>query len=124
MDAIAMDKAGYPNSVAFMGTAFTPHQIDAIKALRCEVICCLDNDNAGQSATYKLVEELSSRMIKCRVIKPEADSKDVDEMFNAGGKAEVDRYLSNTLSSLEFRIVYSYQQINPDNHGEKKEFVA
>ena len=116
MDAIAMDKAGYSNSVAFMGTAFTPHQIDAIKALRCEVICCLDNDNAGQSATFKLVEELSSRMIKCRVIKVSSDSKDVDEMLSTGGKQLVDAYLSNTLSALEFRIMYSYQQINPDKN--------
>ena len=123
MDVIAMDKAGYPNSVAFMGTAFTPHQIDVIKSLRCEVVCCLDNDNAGQSATYKLVEELSSRKIRARVIKVSNDSKDVDELFNTGGKAAVDNYLSSTLSSLEFKIMYSYRQINPDNHNEKKEFV-
>jgi len=87
------------------------------------VVCCLDNDNAGQSATYKLIEELSSRKIKARVIKVSNDSKDVDELFNSGGKEAVDAYLSSTLSSLEFKIMYSYRQINSDNHNEKKEFV-
>ena len=51
MDTIRLWVNGVKNVVALQGTALTKEQISLLKKLRCKIILCLDNDNAGELAT-------------------------------------------------------------------------
>lgn len=55
MDAIKMSAKGFKNVVALMGVALSKEQIDILKRLKVPVILMLDNDNAGEEATIKMV---------------------------------------------------------------------
>lgn len=58
-DVVAMIEAGYPNTIAISGTAFDNTHINRIKIAfknktSAKYILCLDNDEAGQEAIYKI----------------------------------------------------------------------
>ena len=56
VDVIAMTQAGFPNTVAPLGTALTAEQC-ALLWTMCETpILCFDGDKAGRKAAYRAVE--------------------------------------------------------------------
>lgn len=122
MDAIALSKIGINNVVAIMGTSFTENQIKAIKRLNVKVVMSLDNDDAGQDATFKIISELEKNHINVSVVAKDKFGKDLDELLKLG-KDKVIQYLSNQLSPLDFKISYQFSRINVENYEEKKDFV-
>jgi len=122
MDVIALSKIGINNVVAIMGTSFTENQIKAIKRLNVKVIMALDNDDAGQDATFKIINELEKQHISISVVTKDKNGKDLDELLKIG-KDKVISYLNNQLSPFDFKISYQFSKINTENYEEKKEFV-
>ena len=78
MDAIRLYISGIKNVVALMGTALTKEQIAIIKKLRCKVILMLDNDNAGEKATFDNSNLLEKEKIEVNVVRLTGE-KDPDE---------------------------------------------
>jgi DNA primase len=56
MDVIAMSLAGFPESVAPLGTALTEDQIKLLWRMTPEPILCFDGDAAGRKAAFRAVE--------------------------------------------------------------------
>ena len=56
MDVIALAQAGFPGAVAPLGTAVTEEQIAELWRLAEEPVICLDGDQAGRRAGYRLIE--------------------------------------------------------------------
>ncbi len=56
MDVIALTRAGFANSVAPLGTALTPDQLQLLWRMAPEPIMCFDGDSAGQKAAHRAVE--------------------------------------------------------------------
>jgi DNA primase len=56
MDVIAMDSAGFANTVAPLGTALTIEQIQLLWRMASEPILCFDGDQAGKKAAFRAVE--------------------------------------------------------------------
>jgi len=56
MDVIALDRAGFANAVAPLGTALTERQLAELWRLAREPVLCLDGDAAGQRAAAKVAE--------------------------------------------------------------------
>jgi DNA primase len=56
MDAIAMALAGFPETVAPLGTALTEDQIKLLWRMAPEPILCFDGDAAGRKAAFRAVE--------------------------------------------------------------------
>jgi DNA primase len=56
MDVIALNRAGFANAVAPLGTALTEQQIELLWRMAGEPIICLDGDAAGQRAAAKAAE--------------------------------------------------------------------
>lgn len=58
MDAISLANAGIKNTVATMGTAVSPEQLNmaarSAEKMQCRVVLCFDNDQAGMSAVERL----------------------------------------------------------------------
>lgn len=56
MDVIALSEAGFPQSVAPLGTAITPEQLHLLWRMVPEPIMCLDGDEAGWRAALRASE--------------------------------------------------------------------
>lgn len=56
LDAIMMHQAGYPNTVATMGTACTKHHLEHISKFTKNINLVYDGDEAGQDAMQKIIE--------------------------------------------------------------------
>jgi DNA primase len=58
MDVIALSEAGFPQTVAPLGTALTEDHIKLLWRLAPEPILCFDGDNAGEQAAARAVERV------------------------------------------------------------------
>lgn len=58
LDVIAMQKAGFEESVATLGTAVTKNHLTKLWKIADEIIFCLDGDIAGQKAMKKAIDLL------------------------------------------------------------------
>lgn len=56
MDVIAMAAARFTNSVAPLGTALTPEQVQLLWRMAEEPVLCFDGDAAGRKAAFRAVE--------------------------------------------------------------------
>jgi DNA primase len=56
MDAIALALAGFPQTVAPLGTALTEDQIKLLWRMAPEPVLCFDGDAAGRKAAFRAVE--------------------------------------------------------------------
>src|SRR6476659_7458897 len=56
VDVIAMVNAGYPATVAPLGTALTEDQLGLLWKMADEPILCFDGDSAGRRAAYRAVD--------------------------------------------------------------------
>jgi DNA primase len=51
-----MDKAGFPHTVAPLGTALTEDQLTLLWRMAEEPILCFDGDGAGRRAAYRAID--------------------------------------------------------------------
>jgi DNA primase len=58
MDVIALHQAGFANSVATLGTAFTERQMEQLWLLAPEPIICFDGDRAGEAAAARAIDRM------------------------------------------------------------------
>ena len=56
MDAISLSEAGFPETVAPLGTALTEEQVKLLWRMADEPILCFDGDSAGRKAAFRAVE--------------------------------------------------------------------
>jgi DNA primase len=58
MDVIALHQAGFTNTVATLGTAFTERQMELLWQLAAEPIVCFDGDRAGEAAAARAIDRM------------------------------------------------------------------
>lgn len=103
MDAIRLSANGIKNVIALMGTSLTSNHIDLLKKLRVKVILCLDNDDAGLTATINNGMMLIKNNVEVGIIRL-SDSKDPDEYILKNGIDSFKNLLKEPISYFEFRI--------------------
>ncbi len=91
VDVIAMVTAGYPATVAPLGTALTEDQLGLIWKMADEPILCFDGDNAGLRAAYRAVDLAMPRLKPGKSLKfallPQG--QDPDDLVRSGGRDAV-----------------------------------
>jgi DNA primase len=96
VDVIAMVTAGYPATVAPLGTALTEEQLGLIWKMADEPILCFDGDKAGQRAAFRAVDMALPRLKPGKSVRfallPEG--QDPDDLVRAGGREAVAEVLS------------------------------
>ena len=103
MDAIAMHSAGFKNTVAALGTAFTDSQLKLCSRFAEEVVFFFDADNAGQKAALRAIQmmmdylkKLTGINIRIRIAKV-PDGKDPDEYIKTNGAEKFKDVVKNAL---------------------------
>ena len=106
MDVIASYRAELYECVCLMGTAMTKEHALKLKQYNCDVIMCLDGDNAGISATIKALDTLQKNGINAyAVLLP--DNLDPDEYIKKYGKEQFrDIFEKELVDSYTFRYEY------------------
>jgi DNA primase len=85
-DVLALHQAGITESVAVMGTAITPDQLQMLSGVTENVVLALDADRAGADAMIRAQRVAGSRRMTLRVAAMPEDA-DPAEML-AGGSAD------------------------------------
>ncbi|HET7912697.1 MAG TPA: DNA primase, partial [Pseudolabrys sp.] len=91
VDVIAMVSAGYPATVAPLGTALTEDQLGLLWKMADEPILCFDGDSAGVRAAYRAVDLAMPRLRPGKSLRfallPQG--QDPDDLVRSGGREAV-----------------------------------
>lgn len=111
MDVITMHQAGFDNTVASLGTAFTSQHAMLLKRYVNEVVLSYDSDTAGQNAALRAIPILKE--VGCRVrVLDLTPYKDPDEFIKALGREALEERLDKAMSSLMFEVKVLSKQYN------------
>jgi DNA primase len=86
-DVIAMSEAGFPETVAPLGTALTPDQCELLWRMSEEPILCFDGDSAGRKAAYRAIDTALPLLGDQRTFRFALlpDGVDPDDLARSGG---------------------------------------
>ena len=104
MDVVSLHQAGFTNTVAALGTSFTPEQAKLLTKYTNEIILMLDADAAGQKAMRRAGEILKNTGLKVRVVLV-PDGKDPDEYIKKNGAARFKALLDGAVSEIEYKLL-------------------
>ncbi len=122
MDVIAMHKAGFKNTVACLGTAFTVKHAKQLKLVSSNIVVCLDGDSAGLNAANKIVDVLANEGFVVRVVKL-PNGNDPDEYIKENGIAKMQEQIDSAVDYIDFQIDFFAKDVNFDKSDEKAKFV-
>ncbi len=103
LDCIALHSAGFPNTVAALGTAFTAEQARELRKVTPNVFVCFDADGAGRAATAKSIELLRDVGCNARVVELPA-GEDPDSFVRAHGADQFRARLAAAMPWLQYQI--------------------
>lgn len=104
MDVIQLSQAGFPESVAALGTSITPEHVKRLFKLTDRVYFSFDGDGAGRKAARRALEAalpvLTDTQQACFVLLP--PEHDPDSLIKAKGPEAYERELENALTLSAF----------------------
>src|SRR6266566_7967396 len=96
IDVIAMVGAGFPASVAPLGTALTENQLALLWKMADEPILCFDGDKAGQKAAWRAADLALPHLLPGKSLRfallPEG--QDPDDLARSGGRGAIEEVIS------------------------------
>jgi DNA primase len=115
-DVVAMHQAGFTETVAPLGTALTPEQVEVLRRLADTVLLCFDGDKAGRAAVLRAIPMLVTAGIESKVVRlPEGE--DPDTLVRKGGPEALEKALGEArpvvdafLDDIWFRTERSAEQ--------------
>lgn len=122
MDVIALHQAGFTNTVAALGTAFTPEMAKLLSRYASEILLCFDNDDAGQKATKRAIETFGSVGMKVRVIRM-SGGKDPDEIIKKYGPEKFRSFITGAANDIEYKILEQKSKYDIESSDGKLEFL-
>ncbi|MCR4611923.1 MAG: DNA primase [Lachnospiraceae bacterium] len=103
MDVIALQKAGFDNAIAALGTALTKDHVSRLKRGGKKVYTCFDSDTAGIDATLRAIGMFKLLDVDCKVITM-GDYKDPDEFIKANGTEAFEDRIKKAENAFIFAI--------------------
>jgi len=123
MDAIALHAAGFTNTVASLGTAFTEEQGTLLKRSASRVLLSFDSDEAGQRAARLALSIADRTGLDVAVVKIEG-AKDPDELLRElGGKAQYQVALDKAISVGDFLLDAAVVGRDMNSSSDRRAFV-
>ena len=96
VDVIAMVGAGFPASVAPLGTALTENQLALLWKMADEPILCFDGDKAGQKAAWRAADLALPHLLPGKSLRfallPEG--QDPDDLARSGGRGAIEEVIA------------------------------
>lgn len=122
MDVIAMHQAGFNQTIASLGTAFTPGHAKLIKRHVKEVVILYDSDGAGQKAALRAIPILRNEGIKVKVLQLK-EGKDPDEFLKTHGYEAMKKLIEEAPVDIWFQVLHVEKKYQLSNPEEKVKFL-
>lgn len=123
MDVIALQKAGFSNAVASLGTALTKDQAKLLRRYTRRIVVVYDSDKPGIQATLRAGEILREAGFRVDVLSL-VGAKDPDEFLKAQGSEEFKKALDQAKPYIEFKYYVYIQEHTVHSAPEKRELVS
>ena len=123
MDVISLHQAGFENTVAPLGTAFTTEQANLLSRYTKEIVLMLDADAAGQKAVRRASGLLENTGLSVRVVVV-PDGKDPDEYIKKNGKERFAALLEGAVSDMEYKLLTAAKDIDLNNEDGRLKYLA
>lgn len=108
-DVVSAYEMGIKNIVALMGVELTDEHMELIKDLNVTVTLCLDNDNAGRAAMYKIILSLLAEDIEVNVINTQSLNKGKDMNDFLLNEVSLDQLKLHKISAIEFIFEQTFE---------------
>lgn len=122
MDVIAMHQAGFSQTVASLGTAFTSGHAKLLKRHTKEVVILYDSDGAGQKAAMRAIPILRQEGLKVKVLLLQ-EGKDPDEYLKTHGYDAMKALLEGAPADVWFQVHQIEQKYTLEVPEEKVKFL-
>ena len=123
MDVISLHQAGFTNTVAPLGTAFTIEQANLLARYTKEIVLMLDADAAGQKAVKRAAELLQNTGLSVRVVVV-PDGKDPDEYIKKNGADRFSALLTGAVSDIEYKLLTAAAGIDLASDDGRLKYLA
>jgi DNA primase len=123
MDVISLHQRGIKNTVASLGTAFTPRQGELLKRYSSNIVIAYDSDAAGQAATVKGMDVLEAAGCKVRIIEL-PDGKDPDEFVRQYGNEGFKELIQEALPLIDYKIKLLEKRYDVNDRRQKLDYLA
>ncbi len=95
VDVIAMTQAGFPQTVATLGTALTPDHCPLLWSIASEPILCFDGDKAGHKAAFRAIDTAlpligAGKSLRFAML---PEGQDPDDLARSGGPQAIGEVL-------------------------------
>ena len=125
MDVIALQQAGFTNSVAALGTAFNLDHVLAMKRTfrgKDKVILTLDSDSAGRTSARKAINTLREGGYEDVRVLDMSPAKDPDEFIKTYGAQGYAERIEQALDSFRFEVKCKRNDFDLANPDQKTAF--
>lgn len=123
MDVISLHQAGFENTVAALGTAFTEEQAKLLSRYTKEIVLLMDSDAAGQKAMKRAGAILQNTGLDIRVVLL-PDGKDPDEYIKKNGAARFKALLEGAVSEIEYKLLTAIEGIDTNSDDGKLQYLS
>jgi DNA primase len=123
MDVISLHQAGFRNSVATLGTAFTPTHIPVIEKYTHNLVLTFDGDGAGQKAAMRTIKALDFSDVQVKVLSM-SPCKDPDEFIKTFGAEEYQNRIMRSVDQTDFQLKYMAGQYDLDDPKQRQEYLT
>lgn len=111
MDVISLHQAGFENTVAALGTAFTVEQGKLLSRYTKEIVITLDSDSAGQKAVQRALAIMKDSGIPMRVVVL-PQGKDPDEFIKNNSPEKFRALIENAITDIEYKLNQAAKEFN------------
>jgi DNA primase len=119
MDTIALQEAGFFNTVAVSGTALTEKHLSIVKRLTSKVYLCFDSDKAWEKATKASLELMKNKGFEVKIILL-PKWKDPDDIVKSG--KDFQTFIDHAFTPIWYCIKKS--NLNLNSIEDKKKVLA
>ncbi len=123
MDVVSLCQSGIPNTIAGLGTAFTPEQASLLKRYAGQIYVCYDGDEAGQAAALKAIDILTEAGNKVKIVSF-SGAKDPDEYIAKKGAESFRKCISDAMGAVEYKIMHARNRYDLTDVEGKVSFVT
>ncbi|MGL4374481.1 MAG: DNA primase, partial [Turicibacter sp.] len=121
LDVISAVEAGFLQSVATMGTAFTEDHARELRRLTDQVIICYDGDKAGFAAANKAIPILMAQNFSISVLDLPLNL-DPDEYIKKYGSDAFSKLVKQAIPAVDYQYLYIKKQFNLDFVSHRDQF--
>ena len=121
-DAVSLHQAGFKNTVAPLGTAFTKEQAMLMSRYTKEVIICFDSDLAGETAVDKAFNTLSGTGLSVKVLRLPV-GKDPDEFLKSNKPSDFQKLIDTALPETSYKLLKAADKIDSESQEAKIQYL-